>query len=68
LKKSGFRYQIFEDAFVELEVDIRKRILKDFNRKEQDFESLDAYNDYLELLETYSKIIFFLLLLRMMQC
>ncbi|CAF4103302.1 unnamed protein product [Rotaria socialis] len=53
LKKSGFRYQIFEDAFVELEVDIRKRILKDFNRKEQDFDSLDAYNDYLELLETY---------------
>jgi hypothetical protein len=29
LKKSGFRYQIFEDPFVELEIDIRKRILKE---------------------------------------
>ncbi|CAF2645045.1 unnamed protein product [Rotaria sp. Silwood2] len=53
LKKSGFRYQIFEDPFVELETDIRKRILKDFNRKEQDFDSLDVYNDYLEMVETY---------------
>lgn len=26
-----------------------------FNRKEQDFETLDAYNDYLEMVETYSK-------------
>jgi CDK-activating kinase assembly factor MAT1 len=25
-----------------------------FNRKEQDFASLDAYNDYLEMVETYS--------------
>ncbi len=29
LKKSGFRFQIFEDPFVELEIDIRKRILKE---------------------------------------
>ncbi len=29
LKKSQFRYQIFEDPFIELEVDIRKRILKE---------------------------------------
>lgn len=29
LKKANFRYQIFEDPFVELEVDIRKRILKE---------------------------------------
>jgi len=29
LKKSGFKYQIFEDPFVELEIDIRKRILKE---------------------------------------
>ena len=26
-----------------------------FNRKEQDFETLDAYNDYLEMVETYSE-------------
>ncbi|CAF1589117.1 unnamed protein product, partial [Adineta steineri] len=53
LKKSGFRYQIFEDPYIELETDIRKAILKDFNRKEQDFTSPDAYNDYLEMVETY---------------
>ena len=29
LKKNGFRYQIFEDPFVELEIDIRKRLLKE---------------------------------------
>ena len=29
LQRKGFRYQIFEDPFVELEVDIRKRILRE---------------------------------------
>jgi hypothetical protein len=29
LQKKGFRYQIFEDPFVELEIDIRKRILRE---------------------------------------
>lgn len=29
LKKNTFRFQIFEDPFIELEVDIRKRILKE---------------------------------------
>jgi len=53
LKKSTFRYQIFEDPSVELEIDIRKRLLKDFNRKEQDFSTLDSYNDYLEMVEIY---------------
>lgn len=37
---------------VEKEVDIRKRILRDFNKKEEDFESLRDYNDYLEDVET----------------
>lgn len=44
--------QLFEDAAVEKEVDIRKRILKDFNKKEDDFDSLEEYNDYLEEVET----------------
>ena len=33
------------------EVDIRRRILKDFNKQEEDFESLREYNDYLEMVE-----------------
>jgi len=53
LKKTNFRGQVYEDPFVELEIDIRRRLLRDFNRKEQDFANLDAYNDYLEMVETY---------------
>ncbi len=52
LKRSNFRLQLFEDAFVEKEVDIRKRVLKDYNKKEEDFYSLEEYNDYLEEIET----------------
>lgn len=43
---------MFEDAKVEKEVDIRKRILRDFNRKEEEFKTLREYNDYLEEVET----------------
>ena len=43
--------QLFEDANVDKEVDIRRRILKDFNKQEEDFESLREYNDYLEMVE-----------------
>ncbi len=28
------------------------QVLKDFNRREEDFATLDEYNDYLELVET----------------
>ncbi|GIY75469.1 hypothetical protein CDAR_21351 [Caerostris darwini] len=52
LRRQNFRVQIFEDASVEKELDIRKRILKDFNKKEGDFNSLREYNDYLEEIET----------------
>ena len=51
LRKGNFRYQIFQDSFIEKEVDIRKKILKDFNKKEEDFDSLREYNDYLEDVE-----------------
>ena len=33
------------------EVDIRRRILKDFNKLQEDFDSLREYNDYLEMVE-----------------
>lgn len=36
---------------MEREVDIRKRILKDYNKTEEDFETLRVYNDYLEEIE-----------------
>lgn len=52
LKRSNFRIQQFEDAVVEKEVDIRKRVLRDFNKKEEDFPTLREYNDYLEEIET----------------
>ncbi len=56
LRRSDFRVQQFEDAFVEKEVDVRKRIVKIYNKREADFAShgdpLREYNDYLEEIET----------------
>ncbi|XP_014673755.1 PREDICTED: CDK-activating kinase assembly factor MAT1-like [Priapulus caudatus] len=52
LRRSNFRIQQFEDTLVEKEVDIRKRILRDYNKKESDFDTLNEYNDYLEEIET----------------
>jgi len=43
--------QLFEDPMVEKEVDIRRRILRDYNKREEDFASLAEYNDYLEEIE-----------------
>lgn len=51
MRRSNFRVQLFEDSNVDKEVQIRKRILKDFNKKEDDFNSLAEYNDYLEMIE-----------------
>lgn len=36
---------------VEKEIDIRKRVLRDFNKKEEDFATLREYNNYLEEIE-----------------
>jgi len=51
LRRTNFRLQLFEDAQIDKEVDIRRRILKDFNKHEEDFETLREYNDYLEMVE-----------------
>lgn len=51
LKRVNFRVQMFEDAMVEKEIEIRKRVLRDFNKKEEDFPDLRSYNDYLEEVE-----------------
>lgn len=37
---------------VEKEVNIRRRILRDYNKREEDFDTLNEYNDYLEEVET----------------
>lgn len=51
LKRNGFRAQLFEDTEVDKEIDIRKNILKIYNKLETDFPSLREYNDYLEIVE-----------------
>ncbi|KAK4637231.1 RNA polymerase II transcription factor B subunit 3 [Fulvia fulva] len=51
LRKNRFRQQTFEDIKVEREVDIRKKVAAVFNRREDEFESLRAYNDYLNEVE-----------------
>jgi len=56
LRRNDFRVQQFEDLIVEKEVDIRKRILKTYNKRQEDFDTetdpLRSYNDYLEDVET----------------
>jgi len=52
LRKNNFRIQIYESCEVEKEVDVRRRVMRDFNRREEEFPSLREYNDYLEFVET----------------
>ncbi|KAH7397299.1 CDK-activating kinase assembly factor MAT1-domain-containing protein [Pyrenochaeta sp. MPI-SDFR-AT-0127] len=51
LRRIGFKTQTFEDLKVEREVDIRKRVMSAMSKKEDDFETLRDYNDYLEQVE-----------------
>lgn len=51
LRLRGFKSAFFADLSVEREVDIRRRVAQIFNKVEDDFESLDAYNKYLEYVE-----------------
>ncbi|KAG9336622.1 hypothetical protein JZ751_002969 [Albula glossodonta] len=51
LRKSNFRVQLFEDPAVDKEVEIRKKVLKIYNKRDTDFPSLREYNDYLEQVE-----------------
>ncbi|KKA22826.1 hypothetical protein T310_3121 [Rasamsonia emersonii CBS 393.64] len=54
LRKNRFRKQTFEDISVEREVDIRKRVMQivdwsfSLNRREDEFDSKRAYDDFLE--------------------
>ncbi|PNS16218.1 CDK-activating kinase assembly factor MAT1 [Sphaceloma murrayae] len=58
LRKHRFREQTFEDIQVEREVDIRRRVAAIFNRREEEFEDLMDYNNYLNDVEdiTYNLI------------
>lgn len=53
LKRSNFRQQYFEDASMDREMQIRRKLSKEFTLHEEDFSSLREYNDYLEMIETY---------------
>lgn len=51
LRLRGFKSAFFADLTVEREVDIRRRVAAVFNKSEEDFETLDAFNDYLYMVE-----------------
>ena len=51
LRRGNFVLPTYEDAFVEKECRIRKRIAAVFNKREDDFQTLKDYNDYLEEVE-----------------
>ncbi|KAF2091350.1 CDK-activating kinase assembly factor, partial [Saccharata proteae CBS 121410] len=51
LRKNRFKYKTFEDVQIEREVDIRRTMSQKFNRREDEFESLKAYNNYLNEVE-----------------
>ncbi|ORY82100.1 CDK-activating kinase assembly factor MAT1-domain-containing protein, partial [Protomyces lactucae-debilis] len=51
LRRNKFRQQTFSDAVIEREVDTRRRLNRIYNKTEEDFDSLRAYNDYLEQVE-----------------
>ncbi|EST06602.1 Cdk-activating kinase assembly factor MAT1, centre [Kalmanozyma brasiliensis GHG001] len=51
VSKVQFTAQTFQDLGVEREVAVRRTVAKLFNRREDDFVDLKAYNDYLEEVE-----------------
>ncbi len=52
LRKRGFHKAFFADLKVEREVDIRKRVGAVFNRRQDEFETLLDWNNYLEKVES----------------
>ncbi|KZZ90156.1 CDK-activating kinase assembly factor MAT1 [Moelleriella libera RCEF 2490] len=51
LRLRGFKSAFFSDLTIEREVDIRRRVAQVFNKVEDDFETLDDYNEYLYMVE-----------------
>ncbi|BGP52425.1 TFIIH/NER complex subunit [Rhodotorula kratochvilovae] len=52
IRKNQFQPQIFQNLEVQKEVAVRKRTAKIFNKRPEDFSSIEAYNDYLEEYES----------------
>lgn len=52
LKRYNFKRQLFQDSQVEKDIQVRRDILRKFNKSQDAFPTLRAYNDYLEKLET----------------
>ncbi|GAA6052588.1 hypothetical protein JCM3770_003258 [Rhodotorula araucariae] len=48
IRKNQFQPQIFQNLEVQKEVAVRRRTAKIFNKRPEDFSSIEAYNDYLE--------------------
>lgn len=53
LKRVQFRIQLYDDETVEKDLEIRRRLMKDLSLKEDDFSTLNEYNNYLEMFETF---------------
>ncbi|TLS23526.1 uncharacterized protein PpBr36_05725 [Pyricularia pennisetigena] len=51
LRFQEFRAAFFGDLTVEREVDVRKRVFKVFNQQQDDFQTLQDYNNYLDQVE-----------------
>ncbi|CAG5098847.1 Oidioi.mRNA.OKI2018_I69.XSR.g16031.t1.cds [Oikopleura dioica] len=51
LKRSSFRVQLFDDPMIDREVHLRKKVLKVYNRRAEEFSSEFDYNNYLEEIE-----------------
>ena len=51
LKKTSFSEPLFEDLSAEKEYRTRKQVMKWFNKRREDFETLKDFNDYLEEIE-----------------
>ncbi|PWY97536.1 CDK-activating kinase assembly factor [Testicularia cyperi] len=51
VSKNQFTAQTFQDLGVEREVAVRRKVASLFNRREEDFPDLKAYNDFLEEVE-----------------
>ncbi|KAL7686513.1 putative cdk-activating kinase assembly factor MAT1/Tfb3, Zinc finger, RING/FYVE/PHD-type [Plasmopara halstedii] len=51
VKKSQLQDKTIEELNYVKETSVRKKVTKDYNKTEDDFDTLDEYNDYLEMLE-----------------
>lgn len=51
LRRNKFKAQVFDDLIVEKECDIRRRVLSVYNKKENDFQTGEMYDKYLEEIE-----------------